>query len=846
MEPDWVLLLPYLGPALVLVVLASTAWVWQRRVARRLARTSALLRAMIDNIPDLAWLKDASGRFIAVNGAMARAVKKASAEAVVGRTTQELYAKQVADGYLAQDNAVMKSRERLLVEEEHPDGDALRWFETCKSPIVDGDGRVIGTAGIAHDITARRLAEQLVLGQRDVLELIARDAPLAEVLRKLVLVLEAQAPGALCTVGQLDVDRRRLVDWVAPSVPPAFIATAEGLLIGPGAGSCGTAAFLREPVVTVDIAQDPLWAEAGKIALQHGLRACWSTPIFDSKHEVIGTFAIYYRSRGSPDERARRLIDVAVHVAAIAIERKRTDAELAGGKAALERSVSLLNATIEATSEGVFVFDRTGKATKYNKRFVKMWQIPADLLARGEAPELRKWFCAQVSDPARFAATASEILAHPGRDHLTTFELKDGRTYESRARPQWVGRELAGIVLTCRDVTESARAELALRQSEERHRALVEGANVVVWEYDLVRGVYTYVSPRAEVLLGYSRKAWEDAKFWSAHLHPGDRDRVIALGREHVDGKRDHRIEYRMIRADGSTIWVEDVVSVQVDADRKAKSLRGVMIDITSRKEAEADAAHGVRERGRLESELRRRQRELERFSRLNLLSGMASGIAHELNQPLAAARYGLRGCIQRAEIDELSRDDAVKVLSSVYRQIERASGIVEHMANLSRRRRPATSTLSAAELLGEVVGLAAHESWERETAIALDIAAGLPTIHANRVQMEQVVWNLLRNAIEATRDAGEAGPVTLGARKLQGAVEVFVSDNGHGFTQESLQHLFEPFFTTKEDGMGLGLSICQMIVESWGGFIRAENNPGGGATVRFTIPVNHEEEAAA
>ncbi|MGC3996119.1 MAG: GAF domain-containing protein [Anaeromyxobacter sp.] len=166
-----------------------------------------------------------------------------------------------------------------------------------------------------------------VVGQCRVLEMIAQGAPLGETLDELVRVLEGQAEGMLCTVLLLSEDGRRVRHGAAPSLPAAYREAIENQPIGPRAGSCGTAAFLRQQVIVTDIGADPLWAGYRAAALAAGLHACWSTPILSRRSEVLGTFAIYYRAPKGPEPLHRHLIALATHLAGVAIERTLADRE---------------------------------------------------------------------------------------------------------------------------------------------------------------------------------------------------------------------------------------------------------------------------------------------------------------------------------------------------------------------------------------------------------------------------------------------------------------------------------------------------------------------------------------
>ena len=196
--------------------------------------------------------------------------------------------------------------------------------ESRQLPYRGREARIVSL----RDITEHKRAIALAEGQKQVLEMIACDAPTEDTLEALLRVIESAAKEMLCSILLLDRDGLHLRHMAAPSLPKAYCQAIDGEAIGPTAGSCGTAAYRREPVFVEDITTDPLWENYKAVALPHGLRACWSTPLFDAQRNVLGTFAVYYRHPGLPSEHHRRLIELATHTAAIAIGRQRAKTAL--------------------------------------------------------------------------------------------------------------------------------------------------------------------------------------------------------------------------------------------------------------------------------------------------------------------------------------------------------------------------------------------------------------------------------------------------------------------------------------------------------------------------------------
>src|SRR5713101_19435 len=203
----------------------------------------------------------------------------------------------------------------------HPGGE-IREIHTVGHPVFSPSGDLVEYVGTVIDITERKRAEALRDGESRILEMIAHDAPLEEILEKLVRVVEAQFAGLLCSVLLLDEDGQHVRHGAAPSLPQPYSKAIDGLCIGPKAGSCGTAMYRREPVVVTDILQDPLWEAYREAAEPYELRACWSTPILSHSGKALGSFAMYYREPRSPSPAESRALEMATHLAGIAIERK--------------------------------------------------------------------------------------------------------------------------------------------------------------------------------------------------------------------------------------------------------------------------------------------------------------------------------------------------------------------------------------------------------------------------------------------------------------------------------------------------------------------------------------------
>jgi PAS domain-containing protein len=224
-------------------------------------------------------------------------------------------------------------------------------FPLKKNRMFMRRGASLGTeaivAGTEHFYSRM---ESFIAGQNLILEKIASGADLAEVLARLVRLIEVQSSGMLCSILLLDEDGVHLRHGAAPSLPESYIKAIDGSVIGPKAGSCGTAVYFGKPVVVTDILTDALWDDYRDLAVKHGLRACWSSPILLHTGQVSGTFAMYYRVPRGPSPEEQRLTQTATHIASIAIERQRAEQ-------ALRESEERSRAILRAIPDSIFLLD---------------------------------------------------------------------------------------------------------------------------------------------------------------------------------------------------------------------------------------------------------------------------------------------------------------------------------------------------------------------------------------------------------------------------------------------------------------------------------------------------------
>lgn len=284
-------------------------------------------------------------------------------------------------------------------------------------------------------------------------------------------------------------------------------------------------------------------------------------------------------------------------------------------------------------------------------------------------------------------------------------------------------------------------------------------------------------------------------------------------------------LEFRVVGLKNSVHWLEMHAFPLRDARNRIIALTGIARDITRRKQAE--------------EETRRHQTELARVARLNTMGEMASGIAHELNQPLSAISNFADGCMRRIRRGSTTHESLVEALEQICHQTDRAGQIIRHMRNFARKREPVWAAVDVNGVIQEVWGFLEPEARQNCIVILLDVAGGLPPVMGNHIELEQVIVNLVRNAVEAMADpAVRVREITISTR-LRGSrhIEVRVADTGPGVSPQMAGQVFDPFYTTKASGMGMGLSISRSIIEAHGGrlWLAATETPG--ACFIFTLP---------
>jgi len=487
-----------------------------------------------------------------------------------------------------------------------------------------------------------------------------------------------------------------------------------------------------------------------------------------------------------------------------------------------------------ALPDPIAVLDRDGRVLQVNQAMADRLGVDVEACAgqpchslvhgRDDAPPFCPHAALMADGRAHTAVVPMERLG--GEFVVSTFPRVDA------------GGTVVGSVHVAHDVTDRVRVERALEASEKRLMVALESACIGVFDWDVPTGRVLYVDPgqpRTGETLGYRET---DAQGWAGTSHPddvpaaqeavaralsGETEGFVFVSRRQLEYYRSNEI--RHVESRGRV--------VARDAEGRALRVVGSFEDVTDVvRRDEAD---------------REKQAALDHATRVASLGVLASSLAHEVNQPLAALSGYVQAAARLLDAGPERHDEARAALRRSVDLAEKAAEIVKRLRRLARRAPPLRERIELGALLAEVGALLAREAGTAGVELQVSRAAGGPFLVGDRVQIEQVLTNLVRNGIEAARQ-GPPGRrrVAASARHLGDDVEITVSDTGPGIPPDVEARIFEPFFTTKAGGTGLGLVIAETIAEAHGGRIRLERTGKDGTCFVVTLPVPAEEVGGA
>jgi two-component system sensor kinase FixL len=530
------------------------------------------------------------------------------------------------------------------------------------------------------------------------------------------------------------------------------------------------------------------------------------------------TGSVVRDAAGGPDFLVGIIVDIGA--------RKKAEAQLTTGEAQYR-------AIFDSSVEAMVVIDAIGDIQSVNPSVERIFgYAPSELIGANIRMLMPEDIRSKHSDfLRRYRETGVKTVIGIGRE--VTGRRKDGTVFSlDLSVAEWKRGGDTFFTGAMRDVSARKEAEAALAASEAHFAAIYAQPGAGVAETDLRRR-FVSANDRYCEIVGRSREELLQLAMKDI-VHPEDLQETGPLFERLVAAGKPFTVEKRYVKPDGSIACVMSTAS-PIKLKDSVPTIVVVVIDITERKVAEAAL-------GASEESLRLLQNEFAHMSRVNDLGEMAAAIAHEINQPLTAiANYlntGLFAAVdgpgeeRSAETEQIMRQAAEQAL--------RAGDIVRRLREFVGQGNGERTIERAEKLVDFAMALALMEA--RSSGISIDRIAGVgdAEVEVDAIQIQQVLVNLLRNAVDALRGAPTRGVprLTISTREGEdGAVEFSVADNGPGIAPALAGRIFEPFMTTKAKGMGMGLSVCRRLIESHGGTIDAESEPGLGATFKVRLP---------
>ena len=368
-----------------------------------------------------------------------------------------------------------------------------------------------------------------------------------------------------------------------------------------------------------------------------------------------------------------------------------------------------------------------------------------------------------------------------------------------------------------------------LSESEERFRTMANTAPVMIW------------MSGTDKLCNFFNKGWLDftgrrleqelGNGWAEGVHREDLNRCLDVYVNAFNGRQEFTMEYRLRRYDGEYCWVLDTGLPRFEPNGTFLGYIGSCIDITERKRAEL--------------EVRQQREELAHLTRVSTMGELAASLAHELNQPLTAILSNAQAAQRFLAANPTDVEEVREILKDIAQDNSRASEVIRRLRDLVKKGELEVTALDLGGVARDVVLLIHSDAVLHNVSVSLELDAGLPKVRADKVQLQQVILNLLLNAFHAMKDCPLDGRRVVVRTEPDGdhMVIVAVRDRGVGLSSDELDKIFQPFYTTKSDGLGMGLAISRSIIEAHGGRLWAENNSDRGATFYFTVPAEKREE---
>lgn len=738
-----------------------------------------------------------------------------------------------------------------------PDG-FVHWLHS-KARLISQPGEPRRIIGADFDVTAQKEAEERLRAQtaelensyrvvrleKNLLELVARGVPLAELLNEVTLSIEKMAPDCFCSIMLLDTETRRFLSAAAgPSLPREYVAALSNLEIGPEVGACGSAAFRNETVIVEDIAADPRFASGRDFVTSFGLGACWSVPVRSFDDRVIGTFAMYHRNPTRPGPSDLHLIEAAARLTGNLIEWRRSEERLRETSQRLEMAE-------RAAGFGIWEVNIPKGLVSFSEGFARLLGLPPET-RRGAFSELASML---HPDDRGLVAKEAEAAVQTGAFQAEfRVILADGsiRWHRIQGRLEMDG----GVAVRATGAITDITREKKIERTNAQLASIVENTEAAIVSTDADGRVLTW-NGGAERLYGYSAEEMT-GRAVDAIVPPGKMTESRSFLSRLQAGETIKHVETVRLRRSGGHVPVFLTMSPMWDSRGRFLGIAQVSEDLTHIKELERQLSHN---------------------QKLESIGHLAAGIAHEINTPIQyigdnakfledsfrdlvafseTRRPGLGEPVPpiQRNVDEDTfdylRGEVPKAIDQLLSGVEHVAGIVRAMKDFSHPGPVEKTPLDINRAIENTVVVSKNE-WKYVAEITSDLDRSLPLVPCFGGELNQVFLNLIVNAAhavgEVVRESGQVGRIHIATRSCNGFVEIMIEDSGCGIPQAIQPKIFDPFFTTKPvgKGTGQGLAIVHgVVVQKHGGSIRVESEPGRGTTFVVRLPLCSEEAEAA
>ncbi|MDP1854108.1 MAG: PAS domain-containing protein [Candidatus Omnitrophota bacterium] len=486
----------------------------------------------------------------------------------------------------------------------------------------------------------------------------------------------------------------------------------------------------------------------------------------------------------------------------------------------LKQSYSLLSATLESTADGILVVDVHGRVSSFNQKFLELWRIPKTIVDRLDDQQLLKFVLDQLEDPAAFLARVQELYLFPQDSSWEELKFRDGRVFERYSQPQRLGDAVVGRVWSFRDITERKKAEDALQRLEQEKNMVLDTVSELI-VYQDTQNTILWANKAAAESVGLTADQIIGKKCYEV-WHNRSVPCLLCAVRDCI---RTGLAESSENQTSDGRYWK---VNAQPLKDNKGV-VTGVIettIDITRQK--------------KIEDELRRDkkniEKQLEDSRRLADIGTLAATVAHELRNPLGVintAIYNLRMKIG-------DNENLIKHIKNIEKKIAESDQIIENLLSYSRIKTPNYTKMNVSSVLDDCLAFCRNKytGYDVEVKIIYGNCPKDLLIDADPVHITALFSNILDNAYQAFGDKKGRIDISVDCDKKKDMFNIVFTDNGCGMDDYELDKAFEPFFTTRSRGMGLGLSVCQQVVNLHSGSINTKSKKDEGTSMYVSLPL--------